>query len=139
MKISIFGLGYVGCVSAACLARDGHDVLGVDTNAAKVTMLNDGVSPIVEPGLSDLIAEDHGNGRLRATGDAQAAVDTTELTFVCDLATLLARSEVVVAATRSSHYAEAVTQLRPEQTLVDLVRLCEDRPAKGDGYHALVG
>jgi GDP-mannose 6-dehydrogenase len=55
----------------------------VDTNAAKVTMLNDGVSPIVEPGLSDLIAEDHGNGRLRATGDAQAAVDTTELTFVC--------------------------------------------------------
>jgi hypothetical protein len=58
---------------------------------------------------------------------------------VDDLATLLARSEVVVAATRSSHYAEAVTQLSPEQTLVDLVRLCEDRPAKGDGYHALVG
>jgi GDP-mannose 6-dehydrogenase len=59
--------------------------------------------------------------------------------LVDDLAILLARSEVVVAATRSSHYAEAIRQLRPEQKLVDLVRLCEDRPAKGDGYHALVG
>jgi GDP-mannose 6-dehydrogenase len=83
MKISIFGLGYVGCVSAACLARDGHEVVGVDTNAAKVTMLNDGASPIVEPGLSDLIVDDHHKGRLRATDDAQAAVDATEMSFVC--------------------------------------------------------
>jgi GDP-mannose 6-dehydrogenase len=83
MKISIFGLGYVGCVSAACLARDGHEVIGVDTNPAKVAMLDEGTSPIVEPGLPELIASAHGNGRLRATADAQGAVHASEMSFVC--------------------------------------------------------
>lgn len=83
MKISIFGLGYVGCVSAACLAADGHDVLGVDTNETKVALFNAGLSPIVEPGLDTLIADQRGFGRLRATSGADAAVADTEMSFVC--------------------------------------------------------
>ena len=53
MKIAVFGLGYVGVVSAACLVRDGHEVLGVDPNPLKVDFLRQGQSPIVEPGLHD--------------------------------------------------------------------------------------
>ena len=83
MKVSIFGLGYVGCVSAACLAADGHEVLGVDTNEAKVASVNEGLSPIVEPGLDTLIAAQRAAGRLSATLKADAAVADTQLSFVC--------------------------------------------------------
>jgi GDP-mannose 6-dehydrogenase len=83
MDLSIFGLGYVGCVSAGCLATDGHNILGVDTNLEKVELINDGISPVVEPGLDTLIAAERAAGRLRATGDADAAVVETEMSFVC--------------------------------------------------------
>ena len=56
MKISVFGLGYVGCVTSACLARDGHEVWGVDANPEKAALVGAGKSPIVEPGLSELLA-----------------------------------------------------------------------------------
>ena len=69
MRISIFGLGYVGAVSAACLARDEHFVIGVDKSATKVEMLDGGHSPIIEPGLDTLIAGASDSGRLRATID----------------------------------------------------------------------
>jgi GDP-mannose 6-dehydrogenase len=70
-------------VSAACLAADGHEVMGVDSNEAKVASLNDGMSPIVEPGLDLLIAQQHASGRLRATGNAEKAVVETEISFIC--------------------------------------------------------
>lgn len=83
MKVSVFGLGYVGCVTAACLARSGHEVVGVDVNPDKVDMLNDGRAPIVEPGLSDLLQEVVAAGRLRATTDCLDAVSSTSIALIC--------------------------------------------------------
>ena len=80
MKIAIFGLGYVGVVSAACLARDGHEVLGVDPNPVKAELVNQAKSPIVEPGLEELIRTTVGAGQLRAGADHAAAVRHCELT-----------------------------------------------------------
>src|ERR687898_407306 len=67
MNVSVFGLGYVGSVSAACFAEDGHTVVGVDVNAGKVASLNEGRSPIVEKGLDDLIRDNTANGSLDLT------------------------------------------------------------------------
>jgi GDP-mannose 6-dehydrogenase len=83
MKLSVFGLGYVGCVSAACFAREGHEVVGVDVNQTKVGIINDGRSPIVEAGVGELIAEMVGAKRLRATTDSAEAVRETELSLIC--------------------------------------------------------
>jgi GDP-mannose 6-dehydrogenase len=83
MKIAVFGLGYVGVVSAACLVRDGHDVVGVDPNAVKVDFLRQGRSPIVEPGLEELIATAVSAGRLTAGGDPATAVAQCEVLMVC--------------------------------------------------------
>ena len=83
MRIAVFGLGYVGVVSAACLARDGHSVVGVDPNALKVDFLRQGKSPIVEPGLEPLIAAAVAAGRLVAGPDAAAAVAECDVLMVC--------------------------------------------------------
>jgi GDP-mannose 6-dehydrogenase len=83
MRVSVFGLGYVGSVSAASFAADGHDVVGVDVNPAKVESLDGGRSPIVEPGLDDLIRSGVEAGRLRATIDAVEAVQATDLSLLC--------------------------------------------------------
>ncbi len=82
-KVSVFGIGYVGVVSAACLARDGHEVLAVDIEQGRVDMINSGRSPIVENGLDALIESAVGEGRLTATLDAEAAVAATDASFVC--------------------------------------------------------
>lgn len=83
MRISIFGLGYVGCVSASCLARDGHTVIGVDVNPYKVGLLQKGQSPISEPGLAALLGENVANGGLSATLDANEAVSQSEISLIC--------------------------------------------------------
>ena len=83
MKVSVFGLGYVGSVSAASFAADGHTVVGVDVNPAKVESLNEGRSPIVEKGLDELIRDTTGDGRLRATTSTRDAVEGTDLSLIC--------------------------------------------------------
>jgi GDP-mannose 6-dehydrogenase len=83
MRISILGLGYVGCVSAACFAAAGHEVTGVDVNAIKVDIINGGRSPIVEPGIEELISEAVKAGRLRATTDPGEAVIASDVSLVC--------------------------------------------------------
>ena len=83
MKISIFGLGYVGTVSAGCLATDGHSVIGVDPNKTKVNLINQGISPIVEKDIGEMIATSVNNGLLRATSDVQDAVLNSEISLVC--------------------------------------------------------
>jgi GDP-mannose 6-dehydrogenase len=83
LNIAIFGLGYVGTVSAACFARDGHRVVGVDVQTEKVTQINAGNSPIIEPGLAELIRQGVNSGCLAATTDAAAAVSQADLVMVC--------------------------------------------------------
>ncbi|MGE3296602.1 MAG: nucleotide sugar dehydrogenase [Porticoccaceae bacterium] len=83
MRISIFGMGYVGAVCAGCLAERGHEVVGVDVSQLKVDLINGGKSPIVEPGLEELLSEGVLNKRIRGTTDAQAAVLATDLSMIC--------------------------------------------------------
>src|SRR5438270_4211937 len=83
MRLSVFGLGYVGCVSAACFAREGHEVLGVDVNQTKVDIINGGKSPIVEAGVGELIGEMVAGGKLRATTDSAEAVEASEISLIC--------------------------------------------------------
>ena len=83
MNVSVFGLGYVGCVSAASFAGDGHHVIGVDVNQGKVDAVNAGRSPIVEPGLEELLAQNVAEGRLRATTDTASAIRETDVSLLC--------------------------------------------------------
>jgi GDP-mannose 6-dehydrogenase len=82
MNISVFGLGYVGSVSAATFAEDGHTVIGVDVNPGKVDLLNAGHSPIVEPGLPELVGKNVAAGRLRATTSAAEAIAASDLSLI---------------------------------------------------------
>ncbi len=81
-NVAVFGVGYVGAVTAACLAQDGHRVVGVDVDAGKVAEVNAGQSPVSEPGLDDLLKAQVQAGRLRATTDAVEAVNTTDIAMV---------------------------------------------------------
>ncbi|MDD9269965.1 nucleotide sugar dehydrogenase [Paenibacillus sp. GCM10023248] len=81
--IAVFGLGYVGCVSAACLAEMGNQVIGVDVNLHKVNLINRGIPTIVEKGIAELVAEQHKQGRLSARSDIQTAVAQADICLVC--------------------------------------------------------
>ena len=88
LDISVFGLGYVGCVSAACFAEQGNRVIGVDINPTKVDIINAGKSPIVEPGLEEILSTVVGGnhfrgGSLTATTDARRAVLDTDISLIC--------------------------------------------------------
>src|SRR5262249_9414837 len=83
MNLSIFGLGYVGCVSAACFARDCHSGIGVDVNPQKGEMINAGRSPSIEPGLYDVVKSAVESSRLKATLDPFKAVSESDVSMVC--------------------------------------------------------
>jgi GDP-mannose 6-dehydrogenase len=82
MNISIFGLGYVGCVSLGCLAKNGHTVIGVDTSETKVRQINSGLPTIIEKDIDIIIQEEHLRGRISATTDFNYAIENTELSIV---------------------------------------------------------
>jgi len=83
MRISIFGLGYVGAVSLACLARDGHSVIGVDVDQAKLDLIAAGKTPVVEEGMVDLMRNVVASGRVRVSRDTREAVEASDLSLVC--------------------------------------------------------
>ncbi len=83
MNLSVVGLGYVGCVSAACFAEMGHRVIGADNNAGKVRLISQGISPIVEDRIGDVIKAQVIAGRLKATVDVDSAVAASDVVFIC--------------------------------------------------------
>jgi len=83
MRISVFGLGYVGAVGAGCLAKDGHTVIGVDPNQTKVDLINQGQTPIIEAEIGDIISRAVRDGALRATTNVAEAVHNSDISFIC--------------------------------------------------------
>jgi GDP-mannose 6-dehydrogenase len=81
-KVSVFGMGYVGCVTAACLARDGHQVVGVDVDPRKVERVNSGDPPVSEPGLSEILGAAVRSGRMRASTSLEEGVDASDLALI---------------------------------------------------------
>ncbi|MEM7335462.1 MAG: nucleotide sugar dehydrogenase [Chloroflexota bacterium] len=147
MKISIMGLGYVGCVSAACFARDGHEVVGVDVNPIKVDTINAGKSPIIEPGLQELLQDGIKNGRLSATSDAETAVNQSEIVVVCvgtpsqkngglDLAYVEGVCEKIgqILKTKSDYTVVAIrSTILPGVTFGSLIPIIEESSGKKAG------
>ena len=83
MNISVFGLGYVGCVSLGCLAQDGHNVIGVDVNKEKVRLINQGKPTIIEKFIDKIIEKQHKRGRIKATDNYEEAICATDITIIC--------------------------------------------------------
>ena len=111
-RISIFGLGYVGAVSLACLARDGHRVIGVDIDPVKLDLIRARKSPILEEGIQELMRDVVDSGRVTVTNDALRAVHDTEVSFICvgtpsaangsqDLTAILRLAEQIGAAIKT--------------------------------------
>ncbi|HEY9106425.1 MAG TPA: nucleotide sugar dehydrogenase [Roseateles sp.] len=120
MKVSVFGLGYVGAVSCACLPELGHEVIGVDINALKVELIASGQSPVVEEGIEELIAAAVKAGRLTATNDVVAAVQGTEVSLI-------------------SVATPSLPNFMPDLTALDaVVGQIGAEIAKKDGHHTLV-
>ena len=151
MKISIFGLGYVGAVSLACLARDGHDVIGVDIDATKLDLIRQGKTPVVEEGMVDLMKDVVAAGRVTVTTDAVHAVLNSDISLVCvgtpsaangsqDQGAVLRLAESMGVAIREKAAAHVVvfrSTLVPG-TVEDVLRpIIENGSGKkdGEGFH----
>jgi GDP-mannose 6-dehydrogenase len=145
MKVAVVGLGYVGTVTAACLASRGHDVWGVDVDAAKVDEIRGGRSPVAEPGLDALVAQTVADGTLHATNSCADALDQADLSLVCvgtpsaprggtDLTYIRRAVDDIVAALRatqapaSRQHSVVIRSTVPPGTVEDLVT-----PALTDG------
>ena len=120
MRVSVFGLGYVGAVTAGCLAKRGHWVVGVDVNPRKVRMLDDGEPPILEPGLEALLRQAKSQGLLQATPDCAAAVAQTQVSVVCVGTPSLESGELDLGSVRqvAADIAAAVRRLDRPHALV---------------------
>ena len=154
MRVSVFGLGYVGSVSAAAFAADGHEVVGVDVQQIKVDAINQGRSPIVEPGLDDLLRDGVASGRLRATTSTEEAVRATDLSLVCvgtpsrkngslDLSYLVRVCEQIgdVLATKPDYHVVVVrSTVLPGTTHEHVIPALEKRSGKkyGEGFGVAV-
>jgi GDP-mannose 6-dehydrogenase len=138
MKVAVLGLGYVGTVTAACLAANGHDVWGVDVDAAKVSDIRAGGSPVAEPGLDALVAQAVSDGTLHATTSCTDALDGAEVSLVCvgtpstarggtDLSYIRHAVAEIAAALRimpppaSSHHSVVIRSTVPPGTVEELV------------------
>lgn len=147
MKISIFGLGYVGAVSAGCLAHDGHRVVGVDPNQTKVDLINQGHSPVIEKDIGEIISNAVGDGTLSATDDAAQAVRETEISLICvgtpsqingslDLKYIRAVCEQIGAALESKdgfHVVVARSTMLPGSMTSVVIPALEDASGKKAG------
>ncbi|MFK7741430.1 MAG: nucleotide sugar dehydrogenase [Planctomycetota bacterium] len=120
MRISLFGMGYVGAVSAACLTELGHEVVGVDVNQDKVDSINKGHSPVVEDGVAERISQAVEVGRMRATTDAMAAIRDTEVTLVCVGTPSDARGALSLASVEAvfGEIGKAIREKDTEHTVV---------------------
>ncbi|MDE2367615.1 MAG: GDP-mannose dehydrogenase, partial [Burkholderiales bacterium] len=140
MKVSVFGLGYVGAVSCACLPELGHQVIGVDTNPLKVRLIGSGESPVVEAGINELIAAAVARGDLRATLDLDDAVRHSEISLISvatpsnpDYSPNLSAVDAVVASigralrdTAEPHVLVLRSTLAPGTTAQRLVPILEE-------------
>ena len=113
MKICVFGLGYVGAVSAACLAQDGHQVIGIDPEQAKVDLINAGKTPIIEKGIGAIIKEQVSKGQLRACSDAAASIPNADLLLICVGTPSLANGNIDLKAIR--HVCEQIGEVLATQ------------------------
>jgi GDP-mannose 6-dehydrogenase len=140
MKIAILGLGYVGSVSAACLAAAGHDVIGVDVDPHKLALIRSGRPPVSEPGLDDLLSRVVADGKLVVTDDTAAAVTGSELSLVCVgtpsrrngsvdttfLERVIAQVGAALAQTRSYHVVAVRSTVVPGVVRSRLMPLLEE-------------
>src|SRR5882757_5660206 len=115
MKISVFGLGYVGAVTSGCLTTFGHSVVGIDYSEAKVALINQGKAPVVEKNLDKAICDGVGRGLLRATHDASDAILSTDLSLIC-VGTPSRKNGDLDTSSLKSVCAEIGTALRQKST-----------------------
>ncbi len=124
MKVAVVGLGYVGTVTAACLAANGHDVWGVDVDSAKVAEIRSGRSPVAEPGLDALVERTVAGGTLHATTSCAEAVEAAELSLVC------------VGTPSTARGAADLTYIR--RAVDDIAAAVQAGPAAASGRHSVV-
>lgn len=153
MKISVFGLGYVGTVTAACLAEEGHQVIGVDINPDKVKSFNSGISTVLEPGIALILRRNVQKGRLCATDSAQTAVNNSDMAIVCvgtpssdngalDLQHVKDVSVQIGEALRGRATSILIvlrSTILPGSTETEVIPILEQRSGRclGDGFHIL--